>query len=376
MSRHQAVRNLDYEEVLDEYDADYADIDDEGDQLTAEDREALRKGTEDVRDVLGVDATKVSTEQIQEALWHYYYDVDKTVAYLRRKFIAPPPKAEPKNPKESKSLSVFSLVHSPSAARGAERAHVERSADGKVHGTGSFNKFIFPATSLLEEALPPSWYFKDIPWSNVPKHREAIFIPPVPPLPGGLLGGSDPPKVSKLQALAAARKKKSEAKKNQGELEERAQKRLSTLTINDDSVSKQSADPPTVFKRQKTFSGSSNSKMPPMSFAQRKKELAEEASARPEEMKNDDMSMDTDDPRDDRRQAYETEDSVLTDPSKPSAFAQVLCGLSASPTSAPARTYELPGTSSPLFNPAAFEQPSPDDIVLAAQAKGSRFAKS
>ncbi|ROT36239.1 hypothetical protein SODALDRAFT_335317, partial [Sodiomyces alkalinus F11] len=101
MSRHQAVRNLDYEDVLDEYDANDADIDDEGDQLTAEDREALSKGTTDVQDALGEDARKVSTEQIEEALWHYYYDVDKTVGYLRKTIIAPPPKTELKKPKET-----------------------------------------------------------------------------------------------------------------------------------------------------------------------------------------------------------------------------------------------------------------------------------
>ncbi|KAL2755588.1 hypothetical protein ACRALDRAFT_1064360 [Sodiomyces alcalophilus JCM 7366] len=130
MSRHQAVRNLDYAAVLDEYDADYADHDEEDDQFTAEDREALRKGTEDVRDALGEDTGKVSTEQIQEALWHYFYDVDKTVAYLRRKFIAPPPKPEPKKPKETSNRFDAAAAKSAAIAKKATKASPKLKPDG------------------------------------------------------------------------------------------------------------------------------------------------------------------------------------------------------------------------------------------------------
>lgn len=43
--------------------------------------EQMREGTMKVRDVLGPDIA-VTDKEIQDALWHYYYDVAKTVTYL------------------------------------------------------------------------------------------------------------------------------------------------------------------------------------------------------------------------------------------------------------------------------------------------------
>lgn len=65
-----------------------------------------------------------------------------------------------------------------------------------------------------------------------------------------------------------------------------------------------------------------------------------------------------------------TEEVVPADPAAPSDFAQALLG-SAPPAPAP-RTYTLPYmtfTSSSVLD--AFSGPSPDDVVLTAQAKGS-----
>ena len=106
MSRHQHVRNLDYQAVLEEDDY-YSEGEDE---LSPEDKEAMRQGTAEVKAALGVEAHKVSIEQIEEALWYYYYDVDKTVAYLITKYIDPPKKT-PKAPQKpnGKSLSFLYL---------------------------------------------------------------------------------------------------------------------------------------------------------------------------------------------------------------------------------------------------------------------------
>jgi hypothetical protein len=38
-----------------------------------------------VHEALGPDASGITQEEIEEALWHYYYDVEKSVAYLRNK---------------------------------------------------------------------------------------------------------------------------------------------------------------------------------------------------------------------------------------------------------------------------------------------------
>lgn len=43
--------------------------------------EQMRDGTIKVRDVLGPDVA-VTDKEIQDSLWHYYYDVGKTVIYL------------------------------------------------------------------------------------------------------------------------------------------------------------------------------------------------------------------------------------------------------------------------------------------------------
>ena len=42
----------------------------------------MRQGTIDVRAALPPTASHVTDKQIQESLWHYYYDVEKTVKYL------------------------------------------------------------------------------------------------------------------------------------------------------------------------------------------------------------------------------------------------------------------------------------------------------
>lgn len=43
--------------------------------------EQLRLGTAKVREVLGPEVSTTDME-IEDSLWHYYYDVDKTVNYL------------------------------------------------------------------------------------------------------------------------------------------------------------------------------------------------------------------------------------------------------------------------------------------------------
>lgn len=97
MSRHQAYRNVQSTVSEHLYDNDDYYSDEGEEELSAEDKALMEQGTTDVRAALGVEASKVTTAQIQEALWHYYYDVDKSVTYLLTKFIAPPP------PKAAKS---------------------------------------------------------------------------------------------------------------------------------------------------------------------------------------------------------------------------------------------------------------------------------
>ncbi|KAL2263616.1 hypothetical protein VTK26DRAFT_5978 [Humicola hyalothermophila] len=98
MSRHQYVRNLDYQDALDEYEG-YSE--EEDDELSPEDKALMSQGTAAVQAALGVEASKVTVAQIEDALWHYYYDVDKSVTYLTTKFINPPTKAAKSTSKQT-----------------------------------------------------------------------------------------------------------------------------------------------------------------------------------------------------------------------------------------------------------------------------------
>ncbi|KAF2713728.1 hypothetical protein K504DRAFT_144801 [Pleomassaria siparia CBS 279.74] len=82
-SGHQRAKNVGYDDYDDDYNDNYYDEEEnDGNGMTDEDREQLRIGTIKVRE--GLDSTIiVSDAQIQESLWHYFYDVEKTVAYLK-----------------------------------------------------------------------------------------------------------------------------------------------------------------------------------------------------------------------------------------------------------------------------------------------------
>ncbi len=92
----------------DDYDDDYEDDYDEpqGEELTEEDKQKMQQGTIKVREGLGT-AYSVLDKDIQEALWHYYYDVGKSVSYLKSK-----QPLLPRNP----YLLTFQDQHKPAAA--------------------------------------------------------------------------------------------------------------------------------------------------------------------------------------------------------------------------------------------------------------------
>lgn len=79
MSKHR-IKAVALEDDYDDYDEDYAEEADDG--LTAEDKEQLSAGTVAVRAELGA-GFPVTDQQIKDSLWHYFYDIAKTVAYLK-----------------------------------------------------------------------------------------------------------------------------------------------------------------------------------------------------------------------------------------------------------------------------------------------------
>ncbi|KAF2009556.1 hypothetical protein BU24DRAFT_78125 [Aaosphaeria arxii CBS 175.79] len=111
-SGHQRAKNVDYDDDDVYDDDDYYEEEDGGNLMSDEDREQMRLGTIKVREALD-SSTNVTDAQIQEALWNYYYDVGKSVTYLKNKFA---PKAAPQ-PKKQKPVSRFDQAAS---AAGAE----------------------------------------------------------------------------------------------------------------------------------------------------------------------------------------------------------------------------------------------------------------
>ena len=70
--------------------------------------EYMRRGTIDVRIALPTTASHITDKQIQESLWYYYYDVEKTVKYLVATFVAKAAKAPKKeNTKVPKGTFIF-----------------------------------------------------------------------------------------------------------------------------------------------------------------------------------------------------------------------------------------------------------------------------
>lgn len=243
-------------------------------------------------------------------------------------------------------------------------ADIECSADGMglwswddevLDGAVSDSHAGYPVPRIA--SLTAASYFHGISWMGIPQSRQAILTPPQP-LPGGLLGGGEGPKLSKLQALAAARKKKTDVKKDDDKVD-RAEKRMSSLAITEPS-SKESGSG-LLAKRQK-LSGESTPQ--PSATSQ----LRTSSSDAPSGM-DVDLAQETPAGNDELTQ----DDCFVVPSTRPSAFAQTLFGPSQDSADA-SQTYNMPYTTSSSFVPSAFTQPSPDDIVLAAQAKGSRFA--
>jgi elongation factor 1 alpha-like protein len=374
-------QNYDSDDLAD-YDGD--DYDNEEDELSPEDRAAMNNGIAEVRKALASEANKVTAAQIQDALWHYYYDVDKSVAYLTKTFIAPPPKPTPKKTPEGEfglvSFSATQLLGAGTAGTDHEYCGNPRILSPTANTRG------FPVAKVRQP--PSSLDFMDMPWLNVPQHRLATFTEPYCP-PGGLLGGGEgAPKMSKLQALAAERKKKNEMKKEQ-EKAAQAEAGLKDLSISDQVPNlKENQPPSSAAKRQKLSDGSSGlskslrpviDKAPQPQPERETAVKAQEYSPASHDQSPEtatDMSADKTTPSA-FASALFGPPPVIPNRAEPSAFAQTLFGPAPGDgTKRKQDVFAMPYTMSSAYNASVFSEPSPDDVVLAAQAKGSNFARA
>ncbi|GAB7349235.1 hypothetical protein MBLNU459_g8397t1 [Dothideomycetes sp. NU459] len=348
---HRRVKDIDYDEdELDEYsDNEYAEEGGE-DELSLEDKEQMRAGTAKVKEALG-DAFPVSDQAIQDALWHYFYDIGKSVSYLKNKS-AP----QQQQPKKQKQESKFDQ-----AATFAAQTPIKSKND---YGGA------FPNVTNPHRHITAADYFKDVPWFNVPPDKSGTILiesllPPLRLMGGSAQAGGKP---SKLAALAAARKKKEAEQK--ANVESGDQKpgvvslldRLSTKAqqTTPNQLDKQPDQPPAALeqstRRAFPFRKRKGSSSPPI-----------------------------------QRQAEQTPKTEPIEPQSdaapvqnlralPSVFATTMCGGSAQRLStaanAPRSTQDIApaifGRDANLANKNPFAGPSPDDIVVQAQAKGAK----
>lgn len=166
--------------------------------------------------------------------------------------------------------------------------------------------------------------------------------------------------MSKLQALAAARKKKGDDKKSEEKVKETEQK-MKSLSVEETGLQKENRKPALggLSKRRKIEGESSYVVDSPRDQFAVEKMLAPELQP-PRELKSgpEEMIVDTEPP---------------PEPAKPSAFAQALIGSASAAPKAQLQSFPPPYMAYNVALADVFAKPSPDDVVLAAQAQGSRF---
>ncbi|KAI1429873.1 hypothetical protein F5Y12DRAFT_709877 [Xylaria sp. FL1777] len=349
MSRHQAYRNYDYENDLDEYEG--AGYSDDEEELSPEDRAQMIAGTAQVRVALGSDSSKVTTQQIEEALWHYYYDVEKSVAYLASKYITPKPTKSPAQ-QRNKPGGKSPNFHTDTFGTGVNKQHAEVSGPWKWYPDVLDDKHLEtkPHLSMVD-------FFHDMPWLNIPNDRRTVFLKPSRPI-GGLLGGSSSSgKMSKLQALAAARKKKAEERKLEDQKIQLPASGTAPDTAKEPNRPISGAMAARLSSREDVKSLPTHTKVqidPPLDGT------TEHVDTVPTQTCKSDLPVMT---------GSRLDSSALA---APSAFAQTLLGCSTSwAAPVPRNQYPIPYLSFTSSVADAFSEPSPDDVVLTAQSKAS-----
>ncbi|RMY44612.1 hypothetical protein D0865_10442 [Hortaea werneckii] len=172
----QRQKNVQYDDddLYDEED-DYGEEPQE--EYTAEDKDNFATLTPVVRAELEEAGLYVTDSDIQESLWHYYWDVGKSVSYLKNARTPRQQQDKAGSAKKEKSKSKFDQA----AEKNAEKA----------------GSPVMPPMSAAE-------WFRDIPWSDVPSEIQGYLEPSLPARPSPkLLGGS-----TKLAKLAEERRRK------------------------------------------------------------------------------------------------------------------------------------------------------------------------
>lgn len=349
------TRNVDYDDddAYDDEDEYYEEAEG-GDGMTAEDREQMRVGTIRVKEALGETSGFISDAQIHEALWHYYYDIEKSVIYLKNKLGTTQPKQG--TPKKEKATSRFDQAASVADQKAptttgkqnyAQYSYMEESACTVAPSLVCLPPFPISTTDAASHD-----FFWDMPWGNVPSDRLGTITTMTPSYRGGLLGGS-----SKLAALAAKRRKE----------REEAEAAATKVDIVADSAIAM-LDKLTV----------KNKEAPSLHGDDNKPERPPRVSRYPVRKRSPSPSQQAEAPKEDLQEPESSQPAIVVEiPAQratASMFASTLCGpdrvsRQASPE---LREFLAPYAQHKDYDSAkAFAGPSPDDIVRAAQAKGA-----
>jgi elongation factor 1 alpha-like protein len=324
----------------------------------------MRVGTIAVRAELSPTAAHITDKQIQEALWNYYYDIEQSVRYLTSTYLSKQKSTKKDNPKlvQKAEGGLISISDAGSADYAGLLAVGEFSVPGTdiVHGNFSQVSASKSRSKSCTKPLSFAEFFRDTPWLNVPLERQGSFVAPLLPR-GGLLGGSSggPPKMSKLQALAAARKKKAqEQKSSQGVGVEKPMANLSLSGFNQKSQSEDKSS------TEQTLTSKSNTR----GFPLRKR-------------KNSDPHEKILAPGTEGEPAPSNYNNDIEEPhlnqATPSAFANTMFRTTpqALPPQHPNNFFSLPyAAAATIATHDPFAGPSPDDVVIAAQSKGSTMS--
>jgi elongation factor 1 alpha-like protein len=349
------TRNVGYDDddVYDDDDYYEEEADDVavGDAMTEDDKEQMRVGTTQVREALGDVSDFTSDEQIQEALWHYFYDVGKSVSYLKNKLgVEPKPEAPKEKAKPTSRFDQAASVADQNAPSTAGKyTHIQYSREQEpacpvVHDPP------LPPVSMPTNAAATD-FFWDVPWGNVPTERMGMITVDAPHCKGGLLGGS-----SKLAALAAKRRKEREdavaaaAKANSDA--DSAVAMLDKLSVQ----SKENVNP--------SQRGGEPEDAERPSRAGRYPIRRRSPSPQPEALKE---------PEEEEPQAPQPAVVVESPAQRATAsmFASTLCGPDDAMKHSPSQMRDSFAAYKSRDAETAFSGPSPDDVVRAAQAKGA-----
>ena len=120
--------HADIQGLADELDIDEEDEYDQDDAPTysADDKEHFATLTPVVRAELEEAGARASDKDIEDALWHYFWDVGKSVSYLKSSGIPKPQQQSVEKPAKAKTKSKFDEAAERSAQKAGESGALSR----------------------------------------------------------------------------------------------------------------------------------------------------------------------------------------------------------------------------------------------------------